>query len=119
MVGAEALTGFKFVTNKDHSACRICGEVYQSDLDRLDDPTPQQAYQAFELRTAWRIKHDRKHTDAQRRELQQSGLSMLPAAAERLAPFGIIPLTDTVRTDETVHALRSAKRAPSDDATSN
>lgn len=122
LVGSEALTNFKFLTNKDHAACRICGDVFQSDLDRLPAQTPQQALEAFELRAAWRINHDKKHTDAQRRALQQSGLSMLPEAAEKLASFGIIPLTDTVRPigeDETVHALRLATRAPNDDALSN
>lgn len=85
----------------------------------MEAPTPAQLYKANELRTAWRINHDRSHTDRERHLLAVSGLYCLPEASEKLAAFGVIPLTDTVRHPESSDALRLAKRAPSDDAHSN
>lgn len=116
MVGADALTGFVFDPSKNHAGCGICGEVFQSNLDRLQTPTYEEYMRALDKRTEWRIKHARTHTPAQHRQLHISGLFALPEAATKLAAFGIIPLTDTVRHDEIGHALFEAPRAPTDDA---
>lgn len=116
MVGAEALTGLVFDPSKPHCGCGICGEVYQSDLDRLEDPTLYERDLAFDKRQQWRMQHSRSHTSTQHRQLRESGLFALPEAAGKLASFGIIPLTDTVRHVEINDALFEAPRAPKDDA---
>jgi len=116
MPGHKALEGFVFDPTKNHAGCGICGKVFQSDLDRLSSPTSQDLVEALHKRTEWRLNHARTHSDAEHRQLAQSGLFALPEAAEKLASFGIIPLTDTVKHDEVSYALLEAKRAPSDDA---
>lgn len=116
MVGQTELTGFKFDPSKPHCGCGICGEVYQSEYDRLSAPDLYERDKAFSLRTDWRIAHSRTHSDAEHRQLRNSGLFALPEAAVKLAAFGIIPLTDTVRHVEVVDALFEAPRAPTDDA---
>ena len=116
MVGSEGLTGFVFDPSKNHAGCGICGEVFQSILDRLQWPTYEEWQRALDMRTEWRIKHARTHSSAQHRQLKESGLFALPEAAGKLASFGIIPLTDTILHDEVAHALLEAPRAPTDDA---
>lgn len=116
MVGADALTGLKFDPSKPHAGCGICGEVFQSDLDRLEAPELYDRDRAFNARQEWRIKHSRSHPDYMHEQLRKSGMFALPEAATKLAAFGIIPLTDTVRHVEVVDALFEAPRAPSDDA---
>ena len=116
MPGHKALEGFVFDPTKNHAGCGICGKVFQSDLDRLSSPTSEDLVEALHKRTEWRLNHARTHSDAEHRQLAQSGLFALPEAAEKLASFGIIPLTDTVKHDEVSYALLEAKRAPSDDA---
>jgi len=109
------LTGLQFDPTCNHAGCGICGEVFQSPLDRLQSPTVGEWSKALELRTEWRIRHAGTHTAAQHRQLRLSGLFALPEAAQKLASYGIIPLTDTVRHDEVSHALLESPRAPSDD----
>ena len=99
-----------------HAGCGICGEVFQSALDRLKSPTVGEWHRALGMRTEWRIAHARTHTTAEHRQLRVSGLFALPEAAQKLASYGIIPLTDTVRHDEISHALFESPRAPADDA---
>jgi hypothetical protein len=112
-VGARQLVNYVFDVDKPHAGCCICGEVYQSDYDRSgEDPAT-----AFIMRNDWRLAHARTHPDWQHRQLANSGLFALPEAAVKLASYGIIPLTDTVRHDESTHALLEAPRAPYDDAT--
>lgn len=116
MVGANQLTGLVFDASKPHCGCGICGEVFQSDLDRLSDPDLYERDLAFKQRQEWRIRHSRTHSDAEHRQLRESGLFALPEAAGKLASFGIIPLTDTVRHVEISDALFEAPRAPINDA---
>lgn len=101
-----------FDASKPHAGCGICGAVFQSDYDRSGvDP-----YTATIMRTDWRIAHSRRHSQTEHRQLANSGLFALPEAAQKLASYGIIPLTDTVRHDEVSYALFESPRAPTDDA---
>ena len=112
-VGTSELVNYKFDLNKPYAGCGICGEVYQTDLDRAgDDP-----FYAFTKRTEWRNAHARTHSDNEHRLLKNSGLLALPEAAQRLASYGIIPLTDSVKNDEVPIALLESPRAPINDAT--
>lgn len=113
MPGREALTGLEFDPTCDYAGCGICGKLFQSHLDRDPFADPEEAYK---LRTGWRLMHARTHSDAQHRQLRESGLFALPEATEKLAAFGIIPLTDTVKHEEVGIALLESKRAPTEDA---
>lgn len=70
---------------------------------------------AFE-RELWALKHARLHPQWQHDDFKRSGLFVTPAAAERLVPFGIIPVQDIVESVESAHAGLLAPRAPIDDA---
>jgi hypothetical protein len=116
MPGRNDLTNLQFDPTCNYAGCGICGKVFQSDLDREPNPLPSQQAEALFKRTTWRIKHAGTHSEAQHRQLQESGLFALPEATEKLAAFGIIPLTDTVKHEEVNSALLAASRAPTDDA---
>jgi len=116
MPGRDDLTNLQFDPTCNYAGCGICGKVFQSDLDRVLHPEPYQQVEALRMRTDWRLRHARTHSEAQHRQLQESGLFALPEATEKLAAFGIIPLTDTVKHEEVNSALLAASRAPTDDA---
>jgi len=74
---------------------------------------------AEEKRKAWAVNHATKnHTQGEHEMLRGSGLYMTPEASKRLAPFGIVPLSQLVQDEATSMALLEAPRAPTDDATS-
>jgi len=90
----------KFDPNYPYSGCLICGAVYQTDLDRLGESEFAKAG-----RTRWSQTHARKHTRLQHMALRNSGRTCTPEAAQRLAAFGVISLTDLVLDDESKSAL--------------
>jgi hypothetical protein len=125
--GHNALVNFKFVLRAPWTACRLCGAVYQTELDRkalfmmLDnDPMYQAVYEeGKQIRHEWQRKHDRAyHSDREIRLLNLSGLSVTPEAAINLAPYGIVPIGDAgnVYIDEIDEALFEAPRAPVNDS---
>jgi len=109
-----------------YAGCRICGAVYQSDLDRLVYQLKQlpnnyiQYMSAFEKadarRTRWRQIHTRrKHHVREVAAFAGSGMAFTPEAQHALAPYGIIDFTEQptpALTDEHDHALRQADRKP-------
>lgn len=137
-IGLDSL-GAKFVVEAPWSACRLCGVIYQSDLDRLSyeylqdgrlkevvDPFTKESIftgdehatrlldDATDRRRRWRELHERRyHTDQEIESLQKTGFAFTPQAAHRLAPFGITPLGNAH--EEIVDALFTAPRAPVDD----
>lgn len=128
--GHDLLVNFKFVLQAPWTACRICGAIVQTDLDRLayalcmefpdspDDYLPTYE-ESCRIREEWRIKHERTfHTDKEIAALEKSGLAITPEAAYNLAPYGIIPVGDAggIYMSETDHALFEARRAPRNDA---
>jgi hypothetical protein len=132
--------GAKFKVEAPWSACRLCGAIYQSELDRLSydmlqdgritehiDPYTNESIfigdasaanlldDATDRRRRWRELHERRyHTEEEIELLLQTGFAMTPQAAHRLAPFGITPLGNMH--EEIVDALYTAPRAPIDDA---
>ena len=75
---------------------------------------PEKTWDAHEAVKEWRLKHNRKHTAHEHLQLAESGLTFTPYAAQRLAPYGLVPIADA-QEDEISHALREAPRAPVDD----
>lgn len=127
-VGLDALPGLKFRPDRDHSYCGICGAVFQSEADRDPVGVYQQDPAQFShrlanveiharnLRQQWRLTHSKTHPQRAHNSLRLSGRHVTPEAAEKLAAFGIISLTDLVMDDEVSHALRLSKAVPKDDA---
>lgn len=123
-MNAETLPGLQFELNAAYTGCLICGEVYQSRLDRkvlaitkdvnhplrylLDSYT----ITATRLRKEWSKKHARMHTEAQHVALRLSGQFCTPEAALRLTPLGIFSLDPN---DEVAAAMLEAPRAPLND----
>lgn len=140
-IGLNSL-GAEFVVEAPWCACRLCGAIYQSSLDRkcyaygkegrltrVDDPLTGERYyigdpqatrtldEATDRRKRWRELHEkRNHTESETAQLHKTGFAMTPEAANKLAPFGITPLGNMH--DEIVDALFTAPRAPIDDAES-
>lgn len=125
-VGVESLTNFRFNLRAPWTACRICGVVYQTELDRkayelcmANDSDYLATYEeAKAIRNEWRVNHESAlHTEREIRLLNLSGLSVTPEAALALAPLGIIPIGDAgnVYISEVDEALFEAPRAPTND----
>jgi len=109
-VGLSYLEGFRFRADKPFRACLLCGEVYQTEDDRLELPVSAIG------RQAWADGHAKTHSDREHLLLKLSGNSMTPEAANRLAAFGIIPVSDMVLSEEHEAALRESNSMPTDDA---
>jgi ABC-type uncharacterized transport system ATPase component len=120
-VGLEYLD-LDFMPDKPFAGCRICGRVYQSSLDR-DHPhmhVPEHMrlsrdFEAQQRRKGWSIKHAKTHSEAEHRELAMSGAWCTPAAAQMLASFGVIALSDAVSNEEHEVALLESKAVPFND----
>lgn len=135
----KTLPGLVFNIRASYTGCMICGELFQSSLDRkllrfteqrnMKSPhrngnrpkhTPYQkdlidrtALAANTLRKEWASTHAKTHTEAQHHALRISGQFCTPQAAERLAPYGIFPLNST--NEELDDAMFEAPRAPLND----
>lgn len=140
-IGLDSL-GAEFIVEAPWSACRLCGAIYQSDLDRItylfkqqgriqeivdrsngeihfigDEHATRLLDDATDRRKRWRELHERRyHTEVEVESLLKTGFAMTPEAAHKLAPFGITPLGNMH--EEIVDALFTAPRAPYDDAES-
>jgi hypothetical protein len=123
LVGREALVNFQFDPKFPYQYCRICGDVFQSDIDRKVPVghTPQNsriAYMAQGKRQAWAMTHAKEHKPSEHEALRRSGNYCTPEAAAKLATYGIIPVNQMVTDQETSIALAEAPRAPKEDADS-
>lgn len=104
-----------FIPDRPCAGCRICGAVFQSDLDRMQNPTKWDIHDAILLQKEWREKHNKTHTDKEHLMLALSGMWCTPEAAQKLASYGIISLSDMVLYDETEDALLKSSPMPTDD----
>jgi hypothetical protein len=95
--------------------CRICGEVFQSDVDRIRNKTALDVFAAITLQNQWRERHNKTHSSKQHLSLSKSGRWCTPEAAQKLSSYGIISLSDMILYDETEIALREVKAIPVDD----
>jgi hypothetical protein len=89
---AFPVKGFDFEPNCDYRACLICGAVFQSWLDR--HPVAPLKSKARRWRQEWADNHSKKHSRIEHERLRASGMSMTPTAANKLAAFGLIPISD-------------------------
>lgn len=106
-VGLDQLIGLDFDQAKPHTFCRICGAIYQSDLDRRDH------YLAVKLRQDWSHRHAGTHTTTEHNQLLLSGRFLTPEAQIVLAAFGIISIT---LDDEIEQALFESRPVPTNDS---
>lgn len=97
------------------SGCCICGAVFQSPTDRkvyAGYASPQEQVQATVARRNWSNYHATKmHTQKEHDQLAASGRFCTPEAAHKLAPYGIITLTDSFH-EENRKAQEEAPRLP-------
>lgn len=102
---------------RDYTFCRVCGTIYQPELNRvpLDDYTPGVQAAARRLRQEWSHKHARLHTSAEHRQLHLSGRALTPEAQFRLAAFGVVAVTDLSLDAENAAAGLAAPRLPNND----
>ena len=134
--------GARFNALAPFKACRLCGAVYQSqlDLDQYElwlandgfsigsvfNPTTFNKYKRLELdahdrRERWLMLHNRrKHNNAldliRLETLHRDGKPFTPEAAHILSSYGIFSMGDSaVDDDEVVHAMGTAPRAPIND----
>lgn len=106
LVGSEALINFRFDQSKPYAACRICGEIYQGDQNRMGSEAGL---------SEWRSSHNKLHPDREHISLIRSGRKFTPEAAQRLATFGIIDFAGLLVDPELTHAYATAPRAPLND----
>ena len=100
-----------FDPHKNFSGCKLCGAVYQSDLDRKHAPTAKEQIQATVQRKNWSHHHAKQHSDKEHNALAVSGRFCTPEAAYKLASFGVIGIP--VESDTEMHAaLAEAPRVP-------
>lgn len=109
--------GIKFDPTCDYAACRLCGKIYQSDLDRLHTKDYamwlRNKHVAAGARQGWRLRHtQQEHTQAEVDAFAKTGLTYTAEAAHRLAPFGAIAPNDAIFNDEIASALLEAPRMP-------
>lgn len=127
----KTLPGLVFDITGEYVCCLICGDVYQSELDRaiikvrsnyplvskydqeiLDIELPRKLAEAKSKRDLWAYNHRRKHSEKAHLDLRRSGRFCTPEAALKLSPLGIIPLEPS---NEMAHAMFEAPRAPQND----
>lgn len=109
-----------------YTYCLLCGAVYQPPAQRKPVLNPQESL-AHEnapndtavkrrARQAWSHRHASKHSIKEHRMLALSGRRFTPEAQAKLAPLGIVALTDIALSPEHAQAAREAPRIslPSD-----
>ncbi len=82
----------------------------------MSEMTMQFFYEAERQIVEWRERHNKTHSDEEHLTFASSGLTFTPEAAEKLAPFGLVPVGDsTMVNTEVGQALENAPRAPVND----
>lgn len=143
-VGLSSL-GSDFDPNAPFTGCRLCGDLFQHEEDRvcyeqlqagviierrfLDHTSyfigPEYYVDMIDRctlrRKLWLKRHNRvNHSEAEielfAKQAAKTGQAFTAEAANKLAPFGITPLVSSTDDPEVVDALAKAPRAPSIDA---
>lgn len=117
-IGLDTL-GLEFLPDKPFQGCRICGAVFQSALDR-DHPyrgLPEhmqlaREYSAIQRRKQWSLAHAKTHTEKEHLDLAMSGAWCTPEAAQKLAAYGVIAVSDLILNPEVSSALYEASAVP-------
>lgn len=117
-VGLDQLPNWQFDPNKPFRCCLICGAITQNANDRTINSNSDlgTVVVAKDRRDEWARKHARQHSPTEHQVLALSGLSMMPAAAHKLAAYGIIPLADLAQDANIQHALLESNPVPLNDA---
>lgn len=107
----------EFMPDRNHTACKLCGRIFQSWFDRLPvgEITPETTLAGYIERLEWSQKHARTHPEHEHESLKKSGRFATPEATVKLAAYGISPISDMVFSDESEQAAREAPRCPTDD----
>ena len=113
--GLNEAIGEYFNPRAAFSGCCICGAVFQSELDRkvfYGYATPGEQVSATVQRRNWSNHHaNKQHTQKEHDDLAASGRFCTPEAAHKLAPYGIVTLSDSFN-EENRLAQEEAKRLP-------
>ena len=112
LIGAP--DGYPFDPNCPYTYCRLCGAVYQTDLERIKPKLPEQEVESALNRKRWSFEHARTHPLRAHQELAVSGRYVSVEASQKLIPLGIIPLTDMAISDEHRQAAAEAPRLNND-----
>lgn len=98
-----------------YSYCRICGEMFQTKalrkpVTRLEqyDPVnaPRDSIAKCNIRRAWALKHDTKHTQREHEYYSRGGTRYFsPEAAAALSRYGIFPVSELVLVPEVLQAV--------------
>lgn len=108
---ASNLPEFNFDPGKPFSGCRLCGKVFQTELDRSGkDPI-----EATANRKAWSHAHASKHSEKLHAQLVASGMWCTPQAAQKLAAYGVIDVMGLVMDNELIDAYKNAHVIPVED----
>lgn len=102
----------------DFTGCKLCGQVFQSELDRkvlAGIATPQEQVQAVLARKNWSNAHADTHPGREHAALAASGRFCTPEAAYKLAAFGIVSVSDNIFSEEHESAQKEAPRLMKDD----
>jgi hypothetical protein len=110
-----AAPDMEFRADCDYTLCRLCGALYQPEVARRVQ-TLEISELSRRMRQEWSIRHARTHTDTEHRQLHLSGRAFTPEALVRLAPYGVIAISDMALDDESAAAGLEAPRMPNDDA---
>jgi len=103
------LRGQEFDPSYPFTYCRLCGDVYQTAQSRNYDPND--IVESALDRRAWSYKHiSTKHTQRELDALENSGLYMTPEAQYKLAPLGVVSLSDFKISEEHHQAGKDAPR---------
>lgn len=100
----------------DCVGCIICGDVFQSLLDRKQFRSEADINAAFILRKQWAERHAKTHPQSEHDALRNSGRSCTAEAAYHLASYGLIPLSDLVLQEDVEAAGRETTSIPTKDA---
>jgi hypothetical protein len=101
-----------FRADREYTFCRMCGDLYQPEEERVADHLYTWVLQQESIRKQklWREAHNKTHPDWRHRQFTASGRFLSPEATYRLVPYGIIPLSDLVLDNESEHAGLEAPR---------
>jgi hypothetical protein len=101
-----------FRSDREYIFCRICGELFQPELERLPDDlyTLEVMRQSMILQKLWADGHNKTHPDWEHRQFVLSGRFLSPEATYKLVPFGVIPLSDLVFDGDSAKAGLEAPR---------
>lgn len=101
-----------FRSDREYTFCRICGALYQPPQERLpaEKYTQEAIRKSAKLQRGWALEHNKTHPLWEHRQLELSGRFLTPEATLALVPYGVIPLTDLVMSDENEAAGLEAPR---------